>query len=505
MSPIRGSVWVPKQRPAVEPVGAPVEVDVAVVGGGIVGATAALLLRGHGLNVALVEARRVGEQVTGGSSAKVTSQHSLLYGHLVRTFGLDLARRYGEANEWAIADIEARARDLGIDCSFERRAAYTYTLDRGRLDEVRDEAATAAQLGLPARFISDVPLPFATAGAMVFDDQAQFDPYAYVRGVVEAFRRDGGRVLGGVRATGLEERDGAQVLSTTHGEVRARDVIVATNLPFIDDGQYFARAVPRAHMVIAARVPREPVDGMFISIDDPTRSLRSVRRGDHHWLLVVGPSFTPGEEDAAHEAALIETFAREHFPVEAIDHAWWNEDYYSVDRLPYVGRLQAGREHVTLATGFSGWGITNGNVAAHILADAVRGVVNPWASTFDSTRQSDATDESPLAEIARVVTENLATAKNFAAGLLPARADDPASLERGEGRVMEVDGERVAVARDDDGALHLVSALCTHLGCELAWNGAMQTWDCGCHGSCFDLDGAVLRGPAVLPLEPHGR
>lgn len=499
----RESIWSAGSGtlPSDAPVG-PVEADVAVIGGGIVGVTAAFLLRQRGLDVVLIEARQVGEQATGGSSAKVTSQHSLIYGHLASTFGDELARGYGEANQWAIGSIEAQAHALGIDCSFEHRSAYTYTTNTDRLADVQQEASTAARLGLPARFTTDVPLPFETAGALVFDGQAQFDPLAYTLGVAAALRREGGRVLQGVRVTGLEDREWKVRLETTAGDVIARDVIIATNLPFVDDGLYFARAAPRAHAVLAARVPEKPVDGMFISIDDPTRSLRSVHRDGTHWVLLVGPSFTPGDSDTEGELAALEAFARQHFPVQAIDHGWWNEDYYSADRLPYVGRLEGNREHVYLATGFSGWGITNGHVAAHILADAVTRVANPWAAIFDSTRRSAETSTSPLAEIARVFLGNLDTARNLVARLLPVSDGDPHALVPGEGRVMTVDGDKVAVARDASGTLHAVSAMCTHLGCELAWNSAMQTWDCGCHGSCFEIGGGVLRGPAMKPLEP---
>src|SRR4051812_10051375 len=161
-----------------------VEADVVVIGAGIVGATAALLLRQQGLRVVLIEALRVASQVTGGSSAKVTSQHSLIYGELARIFDEQLARRYGAANEWAIGEIERMVHTLEIECAFERRSAYTYAITPEREDDLREEARIAAEVGLPAQFTSDVPLPFSTVGAVRFDGQAQFDAFAYAAGLV---------------------------------------------------------------------------------------------------------------------------------------------------------------------------------------------------------------------------------------------------------------------------------------------------------------------------------
>ncbi|MFN8638584.1 MAG: FAD-dependent oxidoreductase [Dehalococcoidia bacterium] len=495
------SLWVPPRAELSQDIVPPFAADVVVLGAGIVGATTALLLRRAGVDVALVEARRVGEQATGGSSAKVTSHHALRYSELTSTFNEVVAAEYGSANEWAIRRIEGLASELEISCDFERRPSYVYTIDPDRVQSLEEDARLAARLGLPARFTTDVPLPFPTQGAVVFEDQAQFDPYAYVAGLVRAFRALGGRLLEGVRVEAIDDSGSDVRLSTGRGDVRASRVVVATNLPVLDDGKYFLRATPRAHFVIAARMPAEPVAGMFISIDDPSRSLRSAHRGDEHWLVSVGRGFKAGEHDPPTELAELEGFVSTHFPGAAVTHRWWNEDYYSVDHLPFVGPVEKGRERVLIATGFGGWGLTNGVIAGHILADRARGLMHRWAPLFDSTRTWGNVGESPVRSAVRVVTDNAAVAVNLVRRVIPAGTFDQAQLERGAGTIATIEGEQLAIARDDAGAVHAVTATCTHLGCEVAWNGPMQTWDCGCHGSCFDIDGAVLRCPAVHPLQ----
>lgn len=329
--------------------------DVAVIGAGMVGLTAAVLLAEAGLDVTVLEARRVGRQVTGRSTAKVTSQHGLKYHRLAETFGLDAARVYGQANEAAIRDIEERARALaadGFDCRFEERSAVAYASSEDSVAGVQEEVATARRVGLPARFAASVDLPYEVAGAVVFDGQAQFDPYPYLRGLAHHLthgpahgvatgsgRR--GAVFELTRVTDVDEGDPCRVV-TPRGTVTARKVIVATHLPMLDRGLYFARTKPRAHCVLAGRLERPIAPGMFISVDSPTRSIRTFEDERGPWLVFLGESFPPAQEDTAALFASLEREMRERFPVASVEHRWTNEDYDSVDGLPLVGPLLPG-------------------------------------------------------------------------------------------------------------------------------------------------------------------
>lgn len=471
--------------------------DIAIVGAGITGISAAHLLRRAGYRVTVLEARRVGRQVTGLSSAKVTSQHNLVYARLSRSFGADAARTYAEVNEAALRHIAAVVHELHLECQFGTRSAYTYTQEPDRVAELREEVNIAAKLGLPARFATDVPLPYSVAGAVVFDDQAQFDPYAYVRGLTERMVTSGVEVFEDTRVTGIDESSSYCTVVTDRGVVTASHVIVATNLPMIDDGQYFAHTYPIAHCAIAASIEGAGPDGMFISVDEPTRSLRTLEGADGVRLLLVGPRFTPGQAvDTQAEFATLEAFARAHFPVRSLDYRWTNEDYQSVDGLPYVGRLSSGHERVFVATGYGGWGITTGVAAAAVLADDVAGVTTSATKLFESTRST------PRQSARELIGAGLGVAKTWLqdqfGGAPPLDLD---ALSPGEGHVVEVGGRKVAVSRDPLGTLHAVSAECSHLGCVLGWNNGMSTWDCPCHGSIFTADGVVVHGPAVKDLE----
>jgi glycine/D-amino acid oxidase-like deaminating enzyme/nitrite reductase/ring-hydroxylating ferredoxin subunit len=467
-----------------------VEVDVAVVGGGIAGVTTALLLKLSGQRVALLEARRVGRQVTGHSNAKITSLHSLIYADLITRLGEDAARLYGEANEAAIRRIAAWVEEREIDCGFERRPAYTFTQRPDRVAQIEAEYEAAIQLGLPASLQGDIGLPYPVQSAIRFDDQAQFNPTAYVRDLAASVPGDQSFLFERTRVLEIEPGDPCAV-RTESGAVRARDVVLATNLPVITEGAFHQKAAPRAHLVVAARIePERAPGGMYLSIDPPTHSVRTAASDGGRILIVVGESFAPGHvQDTAAMYRTLRAFARDRFGVDDFVAQWANMDYDSQDRLPFIGRASPAHDHLWVATGFCSWGITGGTVAGMVLADALAGRDNPWAGLFDARREPGE-------------AENRGQPPMRAEETPQPRQGSVDQLGKGEAAIFQngEDEEPVAAYRDDRGELHVVAGTCTHLGCQVQWNNGDRTWDCHCHGSTFEPDGAVIHGPAIRNL-----
>ena len=474
-------------------------VDVAIVGGGILGVTAAYLLQQEGRSVALLEADRIVRGVTGYTTAKITSGQNLIYSELVGKFGRDGARLYGESNEAALAKIAELVERLGIDCDFERQDNYTYTESDSELSSVREEAETAASLGLPASFVTETALPFPIKGAVRFTNQAQFHPRKYLLALAERIASAGGFIFENTKALGVDEDDDVCTVVTESGKVTAGHVIVATNMPFLDRGLFFAKVYPMRSYAVAGYVDAgaEPSEGMYISAESPTRSIRLIRDGARTLLQLGGEGHKTGQQaDAEGCYRRLEDDLRRRFGVEEIAYRWSTQDTVPVDSVPYIGRVSRMSDRILTGTGFRKWGMTNGTLAAMMLTDRIAGRENPWAAFYDSKRLDVPQSAKEL------VKENLNVAQHWFGDRVQTPGDPLEQLVPGEGTVIRRSGRAIAVHKQEDGTLRGLSAVCTHLACIVHWNNAERSWDCPCHGSRFDLDGNVIQGPAVKPLEP---
>jgi glycine/D-amino acid oxidase-like deaminating enzyme/nitrite reductase/ring-hydroxylating ferredoxin subunit len=479
---VLGSLWFQgATRPSRPPLDRDLTVDVAVLGGGIVGLTTALLLEREGLRVALLEARHVGAGASGFNTAKLTSLQGLTYSNLTGKLGQDAARTYAEANEAGIVRVFELAEQLGIDCDLRRKPNFTYTESPDGRQDIQAEAEAARGAGLPAQYVDEVDLPFEVAAAVRLDEQAEFHPVKYLEGLARALE---GPLHEGTMATGV----GSGRVDTAGGaSVTAEHVVVATHLSFLDRGLYFARCHPERSYVVAART-QQPPGGMYLSTEQPAHSIRA--HGD--WLLVGGESHKTGQADAAERYARLATWARERFGIEP-ELRWATQDQMPVDGVPYVGRHDPLSSGVWVATGFRKWGLAMGTAAAELLTAQIAGREHRWASLFDPQRLR------PKASAVSFAKENSNVAVRFFGDRVIKRAS-PEEIAPGEGRIVGAGLGQRAVYRDDDGALHELSARCTHLGCIVNWNSGERTWDCPCHGSRFAATGEVIEGPAVRPL-----
>ena len=362
--------------------------DVVVVGAGIVGVTAAYVLAEAGLSVTLLEARRIGRQVTGRSTAKITTQHSLIYRHLIETFDLETAQLYADANRLGVNQIRQWVEQLGIDCAFEAKDAYVYCSSPTRIRHLEAEADASRKLGLDADLLDSAPLPFSTAGALRSRNQAQFNPAQYLIGLARAAKSIGARVFEETRVTGVEESDGWQ-LKAGRASIHAKNVVLATNLPIAGPVPFDERTRPRSHIAMTFRIdPSAAIDGMFIGIDEPTHSLRT--GCDRHGLVLVvlGSKFPTGHDgDVAKHFRDLEAWTRRNLEVGDVAWRWVNEDYDTADRVPFAGAL-AKAPGLYVATGFNAWGISNGTAAGILIAQQILGKPPHWAACLRPNEKS---------------------------------------------------------------------------------------------------------------------
>lgn len=485
------SLWERVERPTLPTLRDERAFDIAVLGGGITGLTTALLLKREGARVAVLEADRVGAATTARNTAKATALQSTLYRTIRAHRGAEAAAIYAAASTSAVEKIAELSHEEGISCDLHRRPAYTYATSEQELPGLEEETAAAQDAGLTLISDDGIDLPFPVRGALRLDDQIEFQPVQYATGLARAVHGDGCEVFEHSRALTLDEGSPCRV-TTAEGAIRADHVVVATHYPIWDRGLYFARLEPHRSYCIAARIRGKPPQGLSINTGGPTRSVRSY--GDH--LVVCGESHPTGARSvstARYER--LEEFAKTNWNVDEITHRWSAQDPTPYDHFPMVGAYTPWSSRLHVATGFMKWGLTGGTFAGMVLADLLSGRDNPWAKALSPTRFSPCS----AVTLGRI---NLNTGAHFVGDrLAPATTHTPEGLQPGQAGTLRNGTDLTGTYRDENNELHAVSLRCTHLGCLLRFNGAERSWDCPCHGSRFDIDGAVLEGPAVHPLE----
>ncbi|MGW5019256.1 FAD-dependent oxidoreductase [Streptomyces cacaoi] len=492
------------RRPPLEP-GSSLRADVAVVGGGVAGLSAAWELTRAGLRVAVLESDRLAAGVTGHTTAKLSALHGLMYSWLRSVRDAEDARLYACSQQDAVEHVADVAEELGVDCEFERVPAHTCVESEEHEDEIRAEASAAADAGLPASFGTDTGLPFPVRAAVRVENQAQFHPRKYLLGLADDIERRGGLLYERTRVVGLDEGEPCRLATENGAEVVARDVVVATHYPVFDRALLFSRLVPRRALVISALLPQdEDPAGTYLL---PERGTRSVRTAPYPFtpgqrlLIVTGETFTPGTRGIGSVAARYERLAAwtyQRFPSARLAHRWATQDNDTTDRLPYIGRFHPASEHAWVATGFGGWGMSSGVLAGRLLSAHISGApLPPWARLYDPVRLRPR--EAPA--LLRIQS---AVARRYVGDRLrPSYVDSVDEIAPGTGAIVRVSGRRCAVHRTPEGELRALSPRCTHLGCLVRFNDAEAAWECPCHGSRFGTDGGVIQGPATRPLEPR--
>ncbi len=470
-----------------------ISVDVAVIGGGLAGITTAWLLKQEGLGVVVLEADRICQGTTGHSTAKISSQHDLIYAWLDKEFGRERAKQYADANETAVKTMADIVKSQKIDCDFQWQPAYVYTEQDKYVEEIQKEAKIAGALGIGAEYIQDPGLPFAVKGALRFDNQAQFHPRKYVLALAQAIPGEGCHIYENTKVVGIEEGKINTISLDSGKKIRADKVVLATHFPIHDGlGFYFARMYSERSYILACRVEGDLPEGMFITAESPGRSLRTQTSKDEKLLLVGGEHHKTGAGQEGPHYQTLSDFARANFSVTDIPYRWSAQDYTTLDKIPYIGNVRKGINNMFVATGFRKWGISTSTVAGMVIRDLILWGSSPWQEVFSPQRGLS------LKSAGKLISINADVAKELVLGKLAGTQEG--DIPPGEAKVISGEGTKIGAYRDDKGELHAVDITCTHFGCELKWNSAEKTWDCPCHGSRFSIEGDIVDGPALKPL-----
>lgn len=471
------------------------EVDVAIVGAGITGLTTAAQLRQDGLRIAVLEAQRIGSGTTGFSTGNLYAPVDYLLHRIAAKWGTDTAKQVVRSRSMAIDLIEKTVHDFSIDCHFSRQPWVLYSTGPEAEDDdaIEQECKAALAAGLDARVTNDLPLPYTIHRALVVSHQAQFHPLRYVQQLAAAIHGPHCRIFEDSPVMQVDEAAG--LLHVGSHTVKAEKIVLATHTPKGFHAIQTELGPYREYAVAAPLNHKQLSGGIFWSTGAEKHSTRLVEMDGKPFVLIIGEMHKTGQRSHPEEAYRhLEATLQVRFDAGPTAYRWSAQQYRAADFLPYIGP-GGGSSHLYLATGFAADGLTYGALAGMILADQIAGRDNAFSTLYAPSRFT------PVKSAGTFLKENLNVAGYYVKDYI--RGGDVkrlADVPRGEGRLVDIGGERRAVYRDDDYQLSVLSAVCTHLKCIVHWNQAERSWDCPCHGSRFGVDGDVLEGPAMSPL-----
>lgn len=488
------SLWADTSAPATFPMlSKELQVDVAIIGGGITGISAARLLAESGKKVVVLEAGKVGGGTTGYSTGNLYATVDNTLQRVRGKWGREIATRVVVSRGETIDALERTVTEYGLDCQFVRCPHYLIAMDDEQREAMEKEYEVVQEVGLLASVVDSVPLPLGQVPALRIENQAQFHPLQYVQQLAQAITSPNCQIFENTPVTAIDDEQ--MRVTTSRGEVLADQILMATHTPKGFNVLQTELGPYREYGIAAALERVNYPAGIFWTLEEPGHSVRFYSAGERHYLVVIGEKHKTGQHGDRDYFAEVEEYARTHFGVDAVSHRWSAQHYRSADELPYIGQSTASKQ-VYLATGFGTSGLVYGPLAAAIISDEILGKENPWRNLYDSKRFA------PAKSVGAFVHENVDVAKQYLRDYLTSGdAKQLPELAPGTGSVVELQGEKYAVYRGEAGDLTVLSPVCTHLGCIVHWNGLEQSWDCPCHGSRFNCAGQVLEGPAIKPLE----
>ncbi len=466
--------------------------DVCIIGGGLTGLTTAYYLKNSGLNVVLLEKDKICNHTSGNTTAKITRQHNLFYKYLIDSKGKEFAKQYLKANEEAIKNIETIIKNENIECDFEYQDSYVFTQKLEEVTKIKDEVEALNSIGFESEFVEKTELPINILGAIKFKEQAQFHPLKYAIGLINSMPNV--NIYENTKVVDLKKEKGVYLVITENGKkVTSKHIVIATHYPIINaPGYYFLKMYQEMSYLIAIDPKAQPFEGMYINSEIPTISFRKQK----DLILIGGNGHKTGAKiDLSNAYKFLEDIAKQIYPNCEVKYKWHTEDCVSLDKIPYIGKFSSLMPNVYVGTGYKKWGMTTANIAGKMISDMILGKENKYEEVFKATRVEPIKNIKEVENILKETTHSLILNK---LDIPKATIED---VKNDEGKIVEINGSKVGIYKNQEGEIFAIKPVCSHLGCELSWNNLAKTWDCPCHGSRFTYTGQSIYDPSIKNLE----
>jgi glycine/D-amino acid oxidase-like deaminating enzyme/nitrite reductase/ring-hydroxylating ferredoxin subunit len=469
--------------------------DVVIVGGGITGLTTAVLLQEAGFKCAILEANTLCFGTTGGTTAHLNTVLDTPYTTIIKNFNKETAQMIADAAKAAIAQVRSNIDKYNIQCGFNPATAYMFSQTQDQTKELHEIYEASKGLGIDIEYTHKLPVNITMDRAVAIHGQAKFHPTRYVMGLAEAFQASGGRIVEYCPVTGAENNDPITV-HTERGDITCTYLIYATHIPpgknILD-----TRVAPYRSYAMAVTLKTPYPQGLVYDMYDPYHYYRAQTIDGQTYFIAGGEDHKTGHEENPQSRFLkLEAHIQAHFNVDQVLYKWSSQYFEPVDGIPYIGHLPGEPGNIFVATGFGGNGMIYSAVSALLFKELLLRETEKYAPVFNPNRIK------PIAGFTNFVKENTDVMKKWVGKLLPAeKLASFADMAPGEGRVVKVEDDTIALYKDEQGELHALSPACTHMGCHVTWNNMEKTWDCPCHGARYSPDGAVLTGPTTMSLE----
>ena len=463
--------------------------DVCIIGGGITGISTGYYLYKNNVKFILLERNTICSNTSKFSTAKITSQHGLIFHDIVKKYGIKKAQKYLEANNMAIKNIEDIINKENIDCDFKKQDSFVFTQNCSYIKNIDDEYNVLLKLKFNDLEIqNNISSPLNIKKAIKFKNQAQFNPKKYCIGLSNIIKQN---IYEQCHVKKITKENGLFKIYTNTNKILCKKVILCTHFPIKDiPGFYFLKMYQDTSYVVAADIKENEFNGMYINVESPTISLRGTKIDNKNILLVGGNNIKTGDNIKENNYIQLEQIAKSIYPNCEIIKRWNTQDCITLDKIPYIGNFSTIYPNIYIATGFNKWGITTSNITANILTDKILNRKNYYEDVFCATRLH------PIKNIKEIYFNLNQTAQSLVINKFKIKKDEIENIPKNTGKIIKLNNKNIGIYKDENEKIHKINPYCSHLKCLLTFNCQDKTWDCPCHGSRFDIDGNLLNGPA---------